>query len=89
MDLLVLTVQSSTLCSISESESESALFAKCVQTHEEFVVVFKKLLVHTCNMNFTKDVVLCEIIERHESKSIIVVVNFFYCRIIIQSAFQR
>ncbi len=33
---------------ISESESESALFAKCVQTHEEFVVVFKKLLVHTC-----------------------------------------
>ncbi len=31
----------------SESESESALFAKCVQTHEEFVVVFKKLLVHT------------------------------------------
>ncbi len=32
----------------SESESESALFAKCVQTHEEFVVVFKKLLVHTC-----------------------------------------
>ncbi len=40
-------------------------------------MVFKKLLVHTCNMNFTKDVVLCEIIERHESKSIIVVVNFF------------
>ncbi len=32
----------------SESESESALFAKCAQTHEEFVVVFKKLLVHTC-----------------------------------------
>ncbi len=32
----------------SESESESALFAKCVQTHKEFVVVFKKLLVHTC-----------------------------------------
>ncbi len=31
----------------SESESESALLAKCVQTHEEFVVVFKKLLVHT------------------------------------------
>ncbi len=30
------------------SESESALFAKCVQTHKEFVVVFKKLLVHTC-----------------------------------------
>ncbi len=30
------------------SESESALFAKCAQTHEEFVVVFKKLLVHTC-----------------------------------------
>ncbi len=28
----------------SESESESALFAKCVQTHEEFVVVFKKLI---------------------------------------------
>ncbi len=24
------------------------LFAKCVQTHEEFVVVFKMLLVHTC-----------------------------------------
>ncbi len=32
----------------SESESESALFAKCVQPHKEFVVVFKKLLVHTC-----------------------------------------
>ncbi len=31
----------------SESESESALFAKCAQTHKEFVVVFKKLLVHT------------------------------------------
>ncbi len=31
----------------SESESESALFAKCAQTHEEFIVVFKKLLVHT------------------------------------------
>ncbi len=29
------------------------------------------------NMNFTKDLVLCEIIERHEVKSIIVVVNFF------------
>ncbi len=37
------------------------------------------------NMNFTKDLVLCEIIERHEGKSIIVVVNFFYCRIIIQN----
>ncbi len=36
------------------------------------------------NMNFTKDLVLCEIIERHEGKSIIVVVNFF-CRIIIQN----
>ncbi len=36
------------------------------------------------NMNFTKDLVLCEIIERHESKSI-VVVNFFYCWIIIQN----
>ncbi len=33
---------------LHNSESESALFAKCVQTHEEFVVVFKKLLVHTC-----------------------------------------
>ncbi len=33
---------------LSESESESALFAKCAQTQEEFVVVFKKLLVHTC-----------------------------------------
>ncbi len=32
----------------SKSESESALFAKCAQTHKEFVVVFKKLLVHTC-----------------------------------------
>ncbi len=32
----------------SESESESALFAKCAQIHKEFVVVFKKLLVHTC-----------------------------------------
>ncbi len=51
MDLLVLTVQSSTLF----------------------------------NMNFTKDLVLCEIIERHEGKSIIVVVTFFYCRIIIQN----
>ncbi len=29
------------------------------------------------NMNFTKDLVLCEIIERHEGKSIIVVVTFF------------
>ncbi len=28
--------------------SESALFGKCAQTHKEFVVVFKKLLVHTC-----------------------------------------
>ncbi len=27
--------------------SESALFAKCVQMHKEFVVVFKKLLVNT------------------------------------------
>ncbi len=36
------------------------------------------------NMNFTKDLVLCEIIEWHEGKSIIVV-NFFYCRIIIQN----
>ncbi len=36
------------------------------------------------NTNFTKDLVLCEIIERHEGKSIIVVV-FFYCRIIIQN----
>ncbi len=34
--------------SLSESESESALFAKCVQTHEEFVVVFKKLVVKVC-----------------------------------------
>ncbi len=37
------------------------------------------------NMNFTKDLVLCEIIERHEGKSIIVVVVVFYCRIIIQN----
>ncbi len=37
------------------------------------------------NMNFTKDLVLCEIIERHEGKSIIVVVTFCYCRIIIQN----
>ncbi len=29
------------------SESESALFAKCAQAQKEFVVVFKKLLVHT------------------------------------------
>ncbi len=29
------------------SESESALFAKCAQTYEEFFVVFKKLLLHT------------------------------------------
>ncbi len=36
------------------------------------------------NMNFTKDLVLCEIIDRHEGKSIIVV-TFFYCRIIIQN----
>ncbi len=35
------------------------------------------------NMNFTKDLVLCEIIERHES--IVVVVIFFSCRIIIQN----
>ncbi len=33
---------------LSAMKSESALFAKCVQTHKEFVVVFKKLLVHTC-----------------------------------------
>ncbi len=33
------------LCCISESES--VLFAKCAQAHKEFVVVFKKLLVHT------------------------------------------
>ncbi len=32
---------------LKESESESALFTKCAQTHEEFVVVFEKLLVHT------------------------------------------
>ncbi len=37
------------------------------------------------NMNFTKDLVMCEIIERHEGKSIIVVVKFFYCRIIIHN----
>ncbi len=42
---------------------------------EKFYIMF--------NMNFTKDF-LCEIIERNESKSIIVV-NFFYCRIIIQN----
>ncbi len=36
-------------------------------------------------MNFMKDLVLCEILERHESKSIIVVVSLFYCRIIIQN----
>ncbi len=29
------------------SESDLALFTKCAQTHEEFVVAFKKLLVHT------------------------------------------
>ncbi len=34
-------------------------------------------------MNFTKDLVLCEIIGRHEGKSIIVVVNFFFCRFIM------
>ncbi len=39
----------------SESESESALFAKCVQTHEEFVVVFKKLLVHTYIHTYISD----------------------------------
>ncbi len=32
---------------------------------------------------FNMNLVLCEIIEQHEGKSI-VVVNFFYCRIIIQ-----
>ncbi len=37
------------------------------------------------NMNFTKDLVLCEIIERHKSKSIIVVVKCFYCWVIIQN----
>ncbi len=37
------------------------------------------------NMNLTKDLVLCEIIERHEGKSIIVVVNFIYCRIVTQN----
>ncbi len=30
------------------------------------------------NMNFMKDLVLCEIIERHEGKSIIVVVVIFF-----------
>ncbi len=28
--------------------SESALFVKCAQTHDEFVVFFKKLLAHAC-----------------------------------------
>ncbi len=37
------------------------------------------------NMNFTKDLVMCEIIERHESKSIIVVVKKIYCRSITQN----
>ncbi len=37
------------------------------------------------NMNFTKDLVLCEIIERHDGRSIIVVVKKNYCRIIIQN----
>ncbi len=37
------------------------------------------------NMKFTKDLVLCEIIERHEGKSIIVVVKKIYCQIIIQN----
>ncbi len=37
-------------------------------------------------MNFTKDLVLCEIIERHEGKSIVLLLLiFFYCRIIIQN----
>ncbi len=36
------------------------------------------------NMNFTKDLVLCEIIERHKGKTIMVVKNV-YCRIIIQN----
>ncbi len=35
------------------------------------------------NMNFTKDLVLCEIIERHKSESI--VVKKMYCRLIIQN----
>lgn len=30
------------------SESELTLFTKCAQTHEEFVVAFKKPLVHAC-----------------------------------------
>ncbi len=37
------------------------------------------------NMNFTKDLVMCEIIEQHESKSIIVVVKKFFFRFIIQN----
>ncbi len=36
------------------------------------------------NMNFTKDLVLCEIIERHEGKVLLLLI-FFYCRIIIQN----
>ncbi len=35
--------------------SESALFAKCAQTHKEFVVVFKKLLVHSCIHTYISD----------------------------------
>ncbi len=38
----------------------------------------------TFNMNFMKDLVLCEIIERYKGKTIIVVKNV-YCRIIIQN----
>ncbi len=40
---------------VSESESESALFAKCAQTHKEFVVVFRKLLVHTYMHTYISD----------------------------------
>ncbi len=37
------------------------------------------------NMNFTKDLLSCRSIISHRTKDIIVVVNFFYCRIIIQN----
>ncbi len=40
---------------ITFAKSESALFAKCEQTHEEFVVFFKKLLVHTYIYTYISD----------------------------------
>ncbi len=53
------------------SVSESALFAKCAQTHKEFVVVFKKLLVHACIHTYISDM-RTEIFKLNLKKIIII-----------------